>query len=180
MEDLSEIATGTGMVVGGNAIWNVITSNVRKRATLIKFTLVGVVGYALYSGTLFLTYDLPMPLMPAQHTSVDLGLFSHSDFRLLVGTIVAGEVSIIGGFFARDMWVFTDWVLARKPGWVRFVQYQVKSLVSTLGILTLAVNVLTPVFGVPYYVATPIGVAAAFGWNWFTESGVIWGRSRGS
>jgi hypothetical protein len=40
--------------------------------------------------------------------------------------------------------------------------------------------VLTPVFGVPYYVATPIGVAAAFGWNWFTESGVIWGRNRGS
>lgn len=177
MENLSQIPASVGAATGGNPILSLIASQLHKHATFIKFALVGLIGYALYTGALFVTYDLPIPLMPAKDTGLDLGLFRHDDFRLLVGTLVAGEVSIAGGFFARDMWVFTDWPLARKPGWLRFVQYQVKSLVSTLGILTLSVNLLTPLFGVPHYIATPIGVAIAFAWNWFTESGVIWRRS---
>ena len=173
MENLSD-----NTLAARDAVWDVVRANVRKHATLLKFTLVGALGYALYTGTLFLTYDLPTPFMPARDTHIDLGLFTHSDFRLLIATIVAAEVSISGGFFPRDLWVFTDRALARKPGWLRFVQYQVKSVVSTLGVLTVTVNFLTPVLGVPHYIATPIGVAAAFAWNWFTESAIIWRRAQ--
>lgn len=148
----------------------------RANKTLLKFTLVGVLGYLLYTATLFVTYDLSFPFMPDKHTSIYLGLFTHSDFRLLIGSIVAGEVSITGGFFARDLWVFTDWPTADTSKWTKFLQYQAKSLVSTLGILTVTVNVLTPVVGLPHYIATPIGVAAAFAWNWLWESSIIWRR----
>ena len=122
--------------------------------------LVGLLGYLLYTATLFVTYDLSLPFMPDKHTSLHLGLFTHSDLRLLIGTIVAAEVSITGGFFARDLWVFTDWSTADTPRWVKFLQYQAKSLVSTLGILTVTVNVLTLEAGFPHYIATPVGVAA--------------------
>jgi putative flippase GtrA len=105
---------------------------------------------------------------------VHLGLFTHSDLRLLIGTIVAAEVSITGGFFARDLWVFTDWPTTNTPKWIKFLQYQAKSFVSTLGILTVTVNVLTPQVGISHYIATPIGVAAAFAWNWLWESSIIW------
>lgn len=159
-----------------SAVWDFFAGKARAHKTLLKFMLVGLLGYLLYTATLFLTYDLSVPFMPDKHTSLHLGLFTHTDLRLLIGTIVAAEVSITGGFFARDLWVFTDWPTIDTPKWLKLLQYQAKSLVSTLGVLTVTVNILTPEVGVPHYIATPIGVAAAFVWNWLWESAVIWQR----
>ncbi len=153
-----------------------IARQVRAHWTLIKFMLVGLLGYLLYTATLFLTYDAPFPFMPDKYASANLLLFTSNDLRLLVGSILAAEVSITGGFFARDLWVFTDWPVVPKPVWVRFLQYQAKSIVSTLGIITVTVNVLTVQGDLPHYVSTPIGVAIAFAWNWLWEYGFIWRR----
>jgi putative flippase GtrA len=175
--DNGQVATAkTAQTLRLSAVWGFLAGQARAHKTLLKFMLVGLLGYLLYTATLFVAYDLPFPFMPDKHTSLHLGLFTHSDLRLLIGTILAAEVSITGGFFARDLWVFTDWPTADTPKWVKFVQYQAKSLVSTLGILTVIVNVLTLGAGLPHYIATPIGVTAAFAWNWLWESAVIWRR----
>ena len=176
MDDEQIAVTKAIQTVRPSAVWGFVAGQARAHKTLLKFMLVGLLGYLLYTATLFVAYDLSLPFMPDKHTSLHLGLFTHSDLRLLIGTIVAAEVSIIGGFFARDLWVFTDWPTADTPKWVKFLQYQAKSFVSTLGILTITVNVLTPEAGLPHYIATPIGVAVAFTWNWLWESGIIWRR----
>lgn len=177
MDDSPIVLTRAAQAARLNTVWGLVTRQARAHRTLIKFMLVGLLGYALYTATLFLIYDLSVPFLPDKHTSTQLGLFTHEDLRLLIGTLVAAQVSITGGFFARDRWVFTDWLVIRKPTWLRFLQYQAKSLVSTLGILTVTVNILTPVVGLPHFISTPIGVATAFTWNWLWESGFIWRRS---
>lgn len=123
--------------------------------TFVKFMISGALGYALYQATVFATYDL-----------LSMGLF--------VSSLIAAEVSITGGFFIRDLWVFTDGPVVRRAHGARFVQYQAKSLVSTLFIVTATVNVLTSQFDVPHFVSVPIGVALGFAWNWGWERGVIW------
>ena len=126
-------------------------------ATFIKFMISGAIGYALYQGTVIATYDL-----------IGMSLF--------ISSLIAAEVSITGGFFIRDLWVFTDGPVVRRAHWLRFVQYQAKSLVSTLVIVTATVNVLTSGFDVPHFLSVPIGVALGFAWNWGWERGVIWRR----
>ena len=175
-DDASAVATGAQPAVRLDALRGLVLRQVRTHKTLIKFMLVGLLGYALYTATLFLAYDAPLPFMPGKDTSVQLGPFTHNDLRLLIGTLVAAQVSITGGFFARDMWVFTDWPVVHRPRWLRMLQYQAKSLVSTLGIVTVTVNVLTLEVGLSHYIATPIGVAIAFAWNWLWESWFIWRR----
>ena len=97
MDDEPIAVTSTVPAVRLDASWGLIRRQVRRHWTLIKFTLVGVLGYILYTGTLFLAYDAPFPFMPAKHARADFGLFTHDDLRLLVGTIVAAQVSITGG-----------------------------------------------------------------------------------
>jgi len=176
MDDAPLVAATAVQTDRFRALLNMAADQLRRHWTLVKFTLAGLLGYALYTGTLFTLYDSPFPFMPAKHTSIELGLFAHDDFRLLVGTVVAAQVSITGGFFARDLWVFTEWPVVRKPGWLRFLQYHAKSQVSTLGIIAGTTNLLTLATGVPHYISTPVGIVIGFVWNWVWESGVIWRR----
>jgi putative flippase GtrA len=125
--------------------------------TFVKFSLSGGLGYALYQLALVAAYDI-------------------AGIEFFVSTLIAAEVSITGGFFVRDLWVFTDGPVVRRSHWARFTQYQAKSLVSTLVIVTATVNILTSGLDVPHYVSTPIGVALGFAWNWVWERGVIWRR----
>jgi putative flippase GtrA len=178
MDNAPVALTGSAWVARLTAIWEFLLRQRRTHATLLKFTLVGMVGYLLYTGALFLVYDSGLlPFLPDKNTSVRLGLFTHSDVRLLIGTLAAAQVSITGGFFARDLWVFRGSPVVRKPGWRRFLEFQAKSLVSTLGILTVTVNVLTEGLGLAHYVSTPIGISIAFVWNWLWESRFIWRRA---
>ena len=145
--------------------------------TILKFTLVGILGYLIYQALLFLMYDSPLfPFLPRKGTSADLLLFRHDDVRLLITTIVAAESSIVGVFLGHSLWTFSDWPTAGKPAWLRFLQFQAKALVSTLGILTVTVNILTVEAGLAHYVSLPIGIVAAFTWNWLWDSRFVWRR----
>jgi len=126
----------------------------------VKFVISGVLGYVLYQVTIFAAYDL-----------LSISLF--------VSSLIAAEVSIVGGFVIRDIWVFTDGPVVQRSLSMRFWQYQAKSLVSTLIIVTTTVNVLTSGFEVPHFISVPIGVALGFGWNWGWERGVIWRKQSG-
>ena len=177
MDDAPAALTGSAQAARLTAAWELVLRQARAHKTLLKFMLVGLVGYFLYTGALFLVYDLPFPFMPDKHTSAQLVFFTHEDLRLLIGTLVAAQVSITGGFFARDLWVFTDSPVVRRPRWQRFLQFHAKSLLSTLIILSVTVNVLTGEVGLAHYVSTPIGIAIAFVWNWLWESRFIWRRA---
>ncbi|HLE03531.1 MAG TPA: GtrA family protein [Anaerolineales bacterium] len=177
MDDAPVALTGSAQATRLTANWEFILRQARAHGTLLKFMLVGLVGYFLYTGSLFIVYDLPFPFMPDKHTSARLWFITHDDLRLLIGTLMAAQVSITGGFFARDLWVFGDSAVIRKPAWQRFLQFQAKSLVSTLAILSVTVNVLTGGFGLAHYVSTPIGIAIAFVWNWLWESQFIWRKA---
>lgn len=128
---------------------------IQAHATFVKFTLSGVLGYAFYQGALVAAHDL-------------------AGVQFFIATLIAAEVSIIGGFFVRDLWVFTDGPIVQRSLTVRFWQYQAKSIVSTLAIVTATVNILTGGFDVPHFISTPIGVVMGFAWNWGWERSFIW------
>ena len=147
--------------------------------TLRRFVVVGATGYVIYQAVLFLMYDLSLlPFMPAKETSADLMLFTHSDLRLLITTLVAAELSIIGAFIGHNQWTFRDRDVAYNPAWRRFLKYNLKAVVSTMLIVTGVVNVLTVGFGLHHVIAVPLGVLAGFTWNWIWDAQYIWQRAK--
>ncbi len=143
--------------------------------TITRFAIVGSFGYAIYSGVLFLLYDLhALPFLPEQEREVDLLLFSYGDSLLLITTLIGTEASILGVFAGHSLWTFAHLPVAKKPLWLRFVEFQLKALVPTLGILTVVVNGLAVGFGIHHTLAVPVGFAASFMWNWLWDSRIIW------
>ncbi len=143
--------------------------------TLIKFAAVGAIGYVVYLAAIFLLYDLQaFPFLPNKDTRVDLGLFTHDDALLLVTTLVGTQASIVAVFIGHSLWTFADRDPVDKPLWLRFLQFEGRALFSTLLILTVAVNVLALAAGIHPAVAVPVGLVAAFTWNWLWDSKVIW------
>ncbi|MEO8457778.1 MAG: GtrA family protein [Chloroflexota bacterium] len=145
---------------------------------LIRYALVGSIGYVIYIAALALMYDLELvPLLPARHSSVDLLLFTHNDSLLLITTLLATEASIVAVFIGHSLWTFAD-VTEHKPLWQRFAQFEARALVSTLGILTLTVNAAV-LAGVQHYVAVGLSIVVTFTWNWFWDSKVVWRKDKG-
>ena len=150
-------------------------SQFQQRRTFIKFAAVGAIGYVIYLGLLLFMYDLELfPFLPDKNTSANLLLFTHDDILLLITTLIGTQLSIVAVFIGHSLWTFADRPSVRKPLWLRFVQFQGRALVSTLGILTVAVNALTLLAGVHPSLAVPVGLVAAFVWNWLLDSRVIW------
>lgn len=146
---------------------------------MLKFLLVGALGYLIYQALLFLLYDAPiLPFLPDKDTSADILFFQHDDLRLLIATLVATEMSIVGVFAGHNTWTFRHRQTVRRPLWLRFGQFNAKALVSTLGILTVTVNILILRFDLYHFVAVPIGVALAFTWNWLWDSQIIWRQAK--
>lgn len=142
--------------------------------TLIRYALVGSVGYVVYLGLLTVMYDLALlPFLPAKEQSVNLLLFTHKDSLFLLTTLIASQASIVAVFAGHSQWTFTDSPASAKPLWLRFAQFEARALVSTLGILTVSVNVAV-LAGLHHYLALPIGLVATFTWNWLWDSKVIW------
>ena len=143
--------------------------------TLRRFVVIGATGYLIYQAVLFLMYDLSLlPFLPAKETSASLVLFTHSDLRLLITTLVAAEASIVGAFIGNNQWTFRDRDLAYSPVWLRFLKYNLKATVSTMVIVTGVVNVLTLGLGLYHVIAVPVGVLAGFTWNWIWDAQYIW------
>ncbi|MDO8614966.1 MAG: GtrA family protein [Dehalococcoidia bacterium] len=146
-----------------------------KHRTFVKFSAVGAIGYVIYLALLFVMYDREVfPFLPAKGAGVDLLLFTHDDSLLLITTLIGTQLSIIAVFAGHNLWTFADRQSVPRPLWLRFLQFQGRALVSTLGILTVAVNVLTLAAGVHPTLAVPVGLVTAFVWNWVLDSRVIW------
>jgi putative flippase GtrA len=150
--------------------------------TLVKFLIVGGIGFVINQFFLFLFYDSPVFwFFPDKHADVNLGLFTNGDARLLISSILAVEFAIVFQFNAHERWTFRN---RPRNGWIgkRFVKFNVSSAISPI-IVVVATNALTPVldgtFGVlSPYIANGIGVLLGFSWNWGLNSLVIWPRQR--
>ncbi len=149
-----------------------------RHATLLRYAAIGFSGYVVYLGLLFVMYDLALfPFLPGKGQAVSLLLFTHSDALLLITTLLAAQASICVVFAGHSLWTFSKAALEQKPLWLRFVQFEVRALASTLGILTVTVNVAV-LAGVHHYVALPTGIIATFTWNWLWDSRFIWRKER--
>lgn len=158
--------------------------------TVIKFLIVGGIGFLINQFFLFLLYDTTIfSFLPAKGSDADLVLFEHTDVRLLVASVIAVEIAIVAQFNFHDRWTFRH---RNRDGNVlkRFAKFNLSSIVSPI-IIVVTVNVLTPMLrdgpddsstvGVlaPYIAAT-VGVLLGFIWNWTFTSVVIWPTQRGA
>jgi putative flippase GtrA len=151
-----------------------IVEQLISRQTLIRYAIIGASGYVVYLAILATTYDLGLlPFLPAKDAAVDLGPFTHGDARLLITTLLATQASIITVFIGHCRWTFAETAVRPKPLWLRFVQFEARALISTLGILTVTVNIAV-LSGINHFLAVPIGFVATFTWNWLWDSRFIW------
>jgi len=181
IEATPTVATNAVQGIHLSAFWDFVARQLHLHRTIIKFTAVGAIGYVIYTATLLLLYDLSaLPFLPAKDTSVDLLLFTHGDSLLLITTLISTQASIIGVFTGHSLWTFADWQAERKPLWLRFLQFEARALASTLGILTVAVNGVAMGLAVHPLVGLPVGLVAAFTWNWLWDTRFIWRKSGAS
>ena len=178
IETTPTVATKAVQGIRLTAFRDFLARRIHPHRTIIKFAAVGALGYVIYTGTLLLLYDLSaLPFLPAKNASVDLLLFTHEDSLLLVTTLISTQTSIIGVFIGHSLWTFADWPAASKPVWLRFLQFEARALASTLGILTVAVNGVAVGLGVHPLVGLPVGLVAAFTWNWLCDTKFVWRKS---
>ncbi len=177
-EDASEQEDGTMGAVGQ------LAHRLHLPTTFVKFVIVGGVGFLIFQFFLYLLYDSPVFwFLPSQDISVDLGLFTLSDIRLLIASVVAVEIAIICQFNLHNRWTFR-W--RPRAGWIgqRFMKYQVSSIMSPI-IVVVTVNTLTPIlrstagddsviFTMAPYISSAVGVLLGFTWNWMLGSLIIW------
>lgn len=145
--------------------------------TLIKFVIVGGIGFVIYQAMFWLLYDSPVFwFFPDKDTRVDLLLLHHPDIRLLLASVIGVEVAIFFQFNSHDRWTFRN---RNREGnlLARFLKFNATSFVSPL-IIVATVNVMTPLTGVTPYFWNLVGVALGFIWNWTVNSFVIWPHFR--
>ena len=161
--------------VGRTSPWRTLRTRLPENFTLLKFVTTGTIGYFVYQLVFLLFYESPLVwFMPAKGEELRLLVFSHGDARLLITTLVAAELSIAAVFCGHHLWTFRERRAVERRIWLRFVQFNAKAAVSSLGFLTLIVNLLTLQVGLTVYLSIPAGVLAVFLWNWTWDSKVIW------
>ena len=156
--------------------------------TLVKFLIVGGIGFLINQFILFLGYDSPVFwFLPDKGRELDLGLFSVPDSRLLIASVVAVEIAIVAQFNFHDRWTFRQ---RNREGHVlrRFLKFNVSSAVSPIMVVVI-VNAVTPVIrdaagdgtvihALAPYLANTVGVLCGFTWNWTLNSMIIWPHER--
>lgn len=156
--------------------------------TMIKFLIVGGIGFIINQVFLFLLYDTTIVgFLPEKGSNSDFGLFTNTDTRLLISSIVAVEIAIIAQFNFHDRWTFRH---RHRHGNVlkRFFKFNLSSAVSPV-IIVLTVNLLTPMLRdgpddssaigtLAPYIAATVGVLLGVIWNWTLTSVVIWPTRR--
>ena len=150
--------------------------------TLVKFLIVGGIGFVINQFFLFLFYDSPIFwFFPDKHTHWNLIAITAGDARLLISSILAVEFAIVFQFNAHERWTFRH---RSRSGWIgaRFVKFNVSSALSPI-IVVVTTNALTPVLNGTFgalspYIANGIGVLMGFSWNWGLNSLVIWPHQR--
>jgi putative flippase GtrA len=141
--------------------------------TFLSFLVVGGMAFVVTEVFLFLGYDTSLlSFFPEKDTKFGIGPISHPDIRLFIASVLAVEIAIVFKFVAYERWTFRD-RQRRAAVPVRFFQLNVASLLGA-AVTVAIVNVLTPLVGLSPYIATPLGVLAAFMLNWIASSHVIW------
>jgi len=154
-----------------------LTIRYRRHTILIKFLIVGMIGFGIYSILMWLFYDSPfLSFMPAKHTAWRFWFFSHKDFRLLISSVISIEAAVISNFLWHENWTFKE-RLKKGRIFTRFWQFHIISIGSPL-IQLASVNILTPYFGFPWIISSAIGVLIGLIWNYLWNTRVIW-RGRG-
>jgi putative flippase GtrA len=159
--------------------------------TLIKFVMVGGIGFLIYQFLLVVFYTLPtLWFLPDKETKIDPLPFGLPELglRLLIVSIVALEVAIVFQFSSHEHWTFRN---RKRAGWIvpRFLKFNLNSSFSIIAILVMT-NVLAAVLGVMIvtmgpveidvspYLASLVGVLIGFVWNWTMTSLVIWPKEQ--
>lgn len=158
-----------------------------KHSTLIKFLVVGTVGYLVNSISLGLLnrgeinfadkfvipHFLSQPLFGFIPLSgqVPHFLFIELD-RLFYSSILAIELSIFSNFLLHENWTFAD--RDRKGNiFGRFLKFNVTSAVSPI-IQLITILVLHNLFNVHEQVGLIIGILIGLSWNWMWNTRVVW------
>jgi putative flippase GtrA len=160
---------------GASHLWRRVLQRANAAPTFARFAIAGTAGYLVYQAVLFLGQSASLPLLPSPGATAHLPLFLAPDARLLAASLVAAEASILVVFCIHSWWTFRE-RSATGSWWRRLAQFHVKSAVSTFGILTVGVNVLSGRFGLDPYMTATLGTLVAFIWNWLWDSRIIWGR----
>lgn len=156
--------------------------------TMVKFVIVGGIGFLINEAMLALLYDGGLlAFLADKHEHIDLGFVTATDARLLFASIAAVEVAIVCQFNMHERWTFRK---RNRDGniFVRFFKFNLGSIVSPI-VTVLCVNVLTPeirdaagadtILGkVAPYIANGFGVVLGFSWNYIFTSKMIWRRHR--
>ncbi len=163
---------------GELSIRQLIQEQLASPATIVRWAVVGAVGYVVYQGLLFLVYDSPLfPFLADKDTSVSLVLFEHGDSRFLIATLVATAFGLVSIFTGHNLWTFRDRQPVRKHVMLRFAQFVATALISALGIVAVTVNVLTVQFNFYHFLALPIAVGLGAIWDWLWYSQFVWRRA---
>lgn len=159
---------------------NYVRERIRTKAagytTFLKFMVVGTIGFFVNQFFLFLLYDTPAAwFLPEAETEAKILFVTVGDVRLLIASIVAVEISIISNFLFHDYWTFRDRL--KKPFLIRFGQFNLTSFGSPVISVT-TINILTPTFGIHYFISNSIGIALGMSWNWLWNAQFIWRTRR--
>jgi len=180
LDQRSKSPSASGARLPTRARVDYLREHIRSRAagytTLLKFLVVGTIGFFVNQFFLFLLYDTPVVwFLPKAESQADILFVTVGDMRLLIASIVAVEISIVSNFLFHDRWTFRD--RQKKPLPIRFAQFNLTSFGSPL-ISVATINVLTPSFGIHYFISNSIGIALGMSWNWIWNTQFVW-RSRG-
>ena len=160
------------------SLLEVLSDRLAAHTTVLKFLIVGGMGYLVYQSVLFAVYDWSLfPLLPDKDVSARIVFFNHGDVRFLIATLMALEFGIMAGFTGHHRWTFRDRGV-HKPLLLKLGQFHANQVISALGILTITVNVLTLQFGFYHFIAVPIGAALAGAWNWLWDTQIVWRRAK--
>lgn len=145
----------------------------QRSAMLIKFLIVGTIGFIVNSFVLWLIYQTTVfGFLPPAKTTGNIAFWQHPDVRLFVASIIAVEASVFSNFLFHEKWTFR---YRQKKGRTatRLAQFNLTSIGSPL--ITIAtINILTPYFGVYYLIANAVGVILGLSWNWLANTRIIW------
>ena len=144
------------------------------KTPLVRFLVVGGIGYLVNQVMLFLLYDSPVSFgLPPRGDDWQVAFVHVRDSSLLIASVVAVETAIVSNFLWHHIWTFADRSTTGLAA--RFLRFNLTSLGSP-AISLFCTNTLTPFFGVNYLVANSIGIVLGTTWNWLWASKVIWKR----
>jgi len=174
-----ELATEADQGLMGAA--SALAHRLRLPTTLVKFMIVGGIGFCINQVFLFLFYDSPVFwFFPDKNSNADL---LHPDIRLLISSILAVEIAIISQFSLHEGWTFRKRE-RRGLAVMRFLKFNLSSIISPI-IIVLTVNILTPIIrdtsgddsllgALAPYISNGVGVLLGLSWNWTLNTLVIW------